>query len=274
MRRLRPFTVLLLAGLAVLPARAAEPAASPDTLPATSTAAPLARADTVAAVKRAVVAVGTLQPTRSPARVLLGTGFAVGDGRYILTNHHVIPQLLDESRREQLVIFTGVGDQIGTLPVKVLRSDPQHDLALLQIDGGKLPALALDGDTLVRDGEDYLFTGFPIGMVLGLYPVTSRGMVAALTPLVIPQANARQLDARMVNRLKTPYLVYQLDAIAYPGNSGSPLYRPDNGAVVGIINSVFVKETKEKVLENPSAIAYAIPVRHALALLAAAGVSP
>ena len=35
--------------------------------------------------------------------------------------------------------------------------------------------------------------------------------------------------------------VYQLDATAYPGNSGSPLLDADSGKVLGVINSVFVK---------------------------------
>ena len=55
--------------------------------------------------------------------------------------------------------------------------------------------------------------------------------------------------------------VFQLDATAYPGNSGSLLYDPETGEVVGIINKLFVKESKEVVLEKPSGITYAIPVR-------------
>lgn len=76
----------------------------------------------------------------------------------------------------------------------------------------------------------------------------------------------------MVKRLRNPYKVFQLDATAYPGNSGSPLYDPGTGAVVGIINSVAVKESKENILSKPSGITYAIPAIHALALMRAAGV--
>jgi S1-C subfamily serine protease len=65
--------------------------------------------------------------------------------------------------------------------------------------------------------------------------------------------------------------VFQLDATAFPGNSGSPLYDPDTGAVVGIINKVFVQETKENLLAKPSGISYAIPIRYALPLLKKAG---
>ena len=56
--------------------------------------------------------------------------------------------------------------------------------------------------THVREGESVLFTGFPIGSVLGLIPVTHRAMVSAITPIVMPAARADQLDARTVRRLQ------------------------------------------------------------------------
>jgi S1-C subfamily serine protease len=61
-------------------------------------------------------------------------------------------------------------------------------------------------------------------------------------------------------------MIYQLDITAYPGNSGSPLYDAQSGEVVGILNKVFVKESKETVLEKPSGISYAIPVKYLLEL--------
>ena len=47
---------------------------------------------------------------------------------------------------------------------------------------------------------------------------------------------------------------FQLDAIAYPGNSGSP-HEPATGQVVGVINSVFVKESKGRYWRDPPASA-------------------
>ena len=66
-------------------------------------------------------------------------------------------------------------------------------------------------------------------------------------------------------------MVFQIDAIAYPGNSGSPLYNIDDGRVVGIINMVFVKGTKEHAISDPSGITYAIPARYAQKLIKDAG---
>jgi len=67
---------------------------------------------------------------------------------------------------------------------------------------------------------------------------------------------------------RLPFRVYQLDATAYPGNSGSPLYDPETGEVLGVMNMVFVKSTKENVLSDPSGISYAIPVEYLQRLLA------
>jgi len=109
--------------------------------------------------------------------------------------------------------------------------------------------------------------------VLGLVPATHRGIVAAITPLAIPQAHAGDLDAAVVRRLGSgsgPFPVFQLDATAYPGNSGSPIYDPATGDVLGVVNMVFVKGTKEAALSQPSGITYAVPSTHLEALLRSA----
>ena len=233
-----------------------------------SSHATVAIADSVEVIQRvkgSIVAVGTFEKSRSPAFAFTGTGFAVGDGLLVATNAHVLPPVLNDERREALVVALpgatpAAPAQIRT--AKTLVIDQEHDLALVRIEGPKLPALTLGDSSRVREGQSYLLTGFPIGAVLGLIPATHRAMVAALTPIAIPTRNARELEARTIKRLSTsPYPVMQLDGTAYPGNSGSPLYDPDNGEVVGIINMVFVKGTRETALTQPSGIAYAIPAQ-------------
>ena len=122
-------------------------------------------------------------------------------------------------------------------------------------------------DTFIDEGRLIAFTGFPIGSVLGLYPVTHRGIVASVTPTVTPVVDAKQMNIATLKRLRDPYLVYQLDATAYPGNSGSALYDAETGEAVGVINKVFVQKTKEGVITNPSGITYAIPIKHVRELL-------
>ncbi len=220
-------------------------------------------------VKPAIVAVGTFQRARSPAFEFRGTGFAVADGRTIVTNVHVLPETLEADKFETLaVLIPGIGREVQVRPAVRGPTDTARDLALLRIDGTPLPALAVRDSELVREGDSVLFTGFPIGSILGPYPATHRGMVAAITPIAIPPANAGQLDPAMIRRLASgAFPVFQLDATAYPGSSGSPLYAPDTGEVVGVVNMVFVKGTKEAALTQPSGITYAIPSRHLIELL-------
>src|SRR5271170_5108807 len=223
---------------------------------------------TIERVKGSVVAVGTFERTRAPEFQFRATGFAVGDGSLIATNAHALPVTLDSEHRETLsVLIPAPGQEPQRREAHELAVDTGTDLALLKIDGPPLPALKLGRLEAVREGQSVLFTGFPIGSVLGIFAATHRGMIAAITPIVIPAPMAAQLDARVARRLTTGSIpVLQLDATAYPGNSGSPVYDPQSGDVLGIINMVFVKGTKEAVLSQPSGITYAIPATHLQAL--------
>ena len=229
--------------------------------------------DTVAQVKPSIVGVGTYQRTRRPPAQLRGTGFVVADGRHVLTNAHVVPAEIDQRGQENLVVFIGNGADPTMRLATTVAEDLDHDLALLKISEEPLPALALGDSDGVREGETYAFTGFPLGAILGLYPATHHGVVAAITPIAAPLNAAKQLTPALMRRLQANYLVFQLDATAYPGNSGSPLYDPSTGAVVGIVNKVFVQESKESVLQKPSGISYAIPIKYARELLTKAGVT-
>lgn len=221
--------------------------------------------DVVEQVRPSIVGVGTFLPTRRPPAVVSGTGFSVG--AYIVTNAHVVEGDLDLDRRERLVVFIGRGREADVRDATIVARDARHDLAVLRIDGPRVPGLSLGAAADVREGDAIAFTGYPIGAVLGLFPVTHHGIVSAVTPIAIPANRANELTADQVLALRDPYLVFQLDATAYPGNSGSPVYRRENGQVIGVVNRVFVKSTKENVLKDPSNITYAIPVRYVKALL-------
>ena len=218
--------------------------------------------DVISRVKGSVVGVGTYQKTRRPPFVFRGTGFAIMDGHFVATNAHVIPDKIDESHREFITVVSGSGETGVFRKATIVAKDKEHDLCLLKVSGTALPAMVIGDDSRVREGELVSFTGFPIGPVLGLHPVTHRGIVSAITPIAIPMLSGRQINAEMIERLQKPYLIFQLDATAYPGNSGSPLYDIKTGRVIGIINMVFVKRTKESAITDPSGITYAIPSRY------------
>lgn len=225
----------------------------------------------VAKSKVSVVGIGVTDPIRAPREALHGTGFIVADGSHVITNHHVISKPLEPNSKQRRVVFAGEGKRPRVLDATVVAIDELHDLALLKINA-KLTAFDLAPPSLIKDGTEVIFTGFPIGQILGFYPVTHRGIIAASTPVIIPATHSSQLDIRTIRRLRQPYFVYQMDATAYPGNSGSAVYHAVTGEVVAVINKVFVKTTKEAVLSEPSGITYAIPVKYVHQLLDEAGV--
>jgi serine protease Do len=224
-------------------------------------------ADTLAAIKPGVVGVGTFHPTRSPRASLQGTGFAVLDGRHVVSCAHIFDQPLESEKKETHAVFIGRDRQMTVRAAKLIATDKARDLALLRIEGDPLPALKLGNSDRAREGWQLYFTGYPIGSVLGLNPSTHRAGLAAIIPIFTPVAAAAQLNARTLKQAKDAYEVFGLDAIAYPGNSGSPVWHPDTGEVLGVVNSVYVKGAKEAALTSPSGISYAIPVKYVHQLL-------
>jgi serine protease Do len=228
-----------------------------------STAAIADLPTTIEQVKPSIVAIGTYKKTQSPPFIFRGTGFALGDGNQIATNAHVLPDLTQIDAPELAILIRGSGGEGSIRHGRILSKDSAHDLAIIRIDGPPLPPLKLGESSAVREGQSVAFTGFPIGGALGFSPVTHRGIVSAITPIVIPGGNSSQLNMAQIRQIKRgSFDVLQLDATAYPGNSGSPLFDANNGTVIGIINMVFIKGSKEAALSNPSGITYAIPVEH------------
>ena len=225
--------------------------------------------DLIEQIKPSIVVVGTYAKTRNPAFVMRGTGFVVGNGNLVVTNVHVVPEALDSAQQESLAVLTNSsrsGAQGRT--ARVVAADKTHDLALLRIEGESLAPLTLQSGSHVREGQNVAFTGFPIGSALGFSPVTHRGIISAITPVAIPSPTAHQLNEKVVRRIREgAFEVYQLDGTAYPGNSGGPLFDLERGEVIGIINMVFVKGTKEASLSAPSGISFAVPVQYLRDLL-------
>ena len=229
--------------------------------------------DVVAAIKPSVVAVGTYNPTGNPRFSFRGTGFAVAEGKQVVTNRHVLPGADEVGSNSRLVVALprGADQQPEVRNAQVVGTDTDHDLALLQIDGPALPALAMPSGELPPEGLDVAMIGFPLGAGLGLSPVTHKGIIAAVTAIAMPSPTARQLDPRTLQRLRQgPFQILQLDATAYPGNSGSPLVNAQTGELVGVINLVLIKGTRESAINTPTGITYAVPARHVLELLQAA----
>jgi serine protease Do len=156
-----------------------------------------------------------------------GSGFVIDPDGYIMTNAHVV----SGARRVEVVLpaenadgtlTTALSGKTNTLPARIVGVTTELDLALLKIDGQKLPVLPLATYSQVRQGETVFAFGSPIGMRNSL----SHGLVSAV---------ARQVDP------DSPLIYVQTDAPINPGNSGGPLVNV-RGEVVGI-NTFIVSQS-------------------------------
>ena len=148
-----------------------------------------------------------------------GSGFVIDAEGYIMTNAHVV----SGARRVQVVLRPANAD--GSLAValtprpriveaRIVGITSELDLALLKIEGIKVPPLPLATYSELRQGE----TVFAFGSPQGLRNSLTHGMVSAVS---------RQLTA------DSPLIYVQTDAPINPGNSGGPLVNI-RGEVVGV----------------------------------------
>ena len=225
--------------------------------------------DTVERLKPSIVVVGSFRATDSPRFRLRGTGFVVGGGNQAVTNLHVLPDASENTADMTIVVqVRRPGGVLSMRQASIERVDKVHDLALLRFEGAAAPAMAIGDSEAVREGRAVAFIGFPIGGALGFSPVTHRGLISSITPAAMPTPSARQLNEATIRSVRSgPFNIFQLDGTAYPGNSGGPLFDPDSGEVLGVVNMVFIKGSRESALSQPSGISYAIPSRFVAELL-------
>ncbi len=223
--------------------------------------APAALPDTVQQLKPSVLMVGTHSETDTPRFSFRGSGFAVLEGRHVLTNAHVIPEAaaLIDGRRLVVQVPEGRGKWSQRIAM-VVAQDVSRDLALISIEGAPVKPLRLASADQLREGMDIALMGFPLAGAVGYTAVTHRGVLAAMTDVVLPPPVAQALSPRAIRQLRDGgFQVMQLDVTAYPGNSGGPVFEPDSGLVLGVVSMVLIKGTRESALSTPTGITYAIP---------------
>lgn len=179
----------------------------------------------VDAVGPAVVSVSVRSKPGQPRRSGEGSGFLVAPDGYALTNHHVV---------DQAPVLAARLTDGSELAAQVVGSDPATDLALVRLDGGSLPFLAVDAGAAARPGQ----LAVAIGSPLGFESTVTAGVVSALGRTL------RSRDGRLIDN------VIQHTAPLNPGNSGGPLV-DSRGRVLGV-NTAMMSRTQ--------AIGFAVPV--------------
>ncbi len=148
-----------------------------------------------------------------------GSGFVIDPEGYIMTNAHVV----NGAQRVQVVLpadsadgtlATALSGKTSLVAARIVGLATELDLAVLKVDGMRLPALPLATYSQLRQGETVFAFGSPIGLRNSL----THGLVSAV---------ARQLDP------DSPLIYVQTDAPINPGNSGGPLVNI-RGEVVGV----------------------------------------
>ena len=151
-----------------------------------------------------------------------GSGVLISADGYILTNAHVVATLDARAATMELARRVQVTLQDDRLyEAEIVGADLGTDIALLKIDGRRLPYAPLGDSERLRVGEWVMAIGAPFG----LQNTVSAGIVSA-----IGRAN--------LQGMLTPYQDFvQTDAAINPGNSGGPLVNL-RGEIIGINTAI------------------------------------
>ncbi len=133
-----------------------------------------------------------------------GTGFAISEDGYILTNDHVIEDALQ---------LTVVFPDDGLYEAEVVASYPEIDTALIKVDGEDLPYLDLATSPAYEPEEAIYFIGNPLSFT----GIANKGTL---------------LEFVQLEDWTQPVMMMQ--APVYKGNSGSPVIN-EQGLVIGIV---------------------------------------
>lgn len=159
---------------------------------------------------------------------------------FIITNNHVIEGAVNSGT---IRIELTNGDQFAA---KIVGRDPGYDLAVLQVQKGNLPEMALGDSSKVSVGDPVLAIGSP----LGLASTVTSGIISALNR---PVSTGTADSQSYVNAIQT-------DAAINPGNSGGALV-DSRGRIIGV-NSAIATLSSGGVSGNIG-LGFSIPINEA-----------
>lgn len=163
----------------------------------------------------------------------IGSGFIVDSSGLIITNKHVVSNNTDAK-------YSVITNDNKEYQVQKIYTDPNNDIAILQISGANFPAINLGDSSTLKLGETVYAIGTPLGEFTNT--VTS-GIVSGLGRGITTGSRYEGYVEKLDN-------VIQTDAAINPGNSGGPLINA-SGEVIGIDTAVSLQGQN---------IGFAIPV--------------
>jgi serine protease Do len=162
-------------------------------------------------------------PSIIPEQRASGSGVLISEDGYIVTNNHVIS-----------AENGGVADEINvtlanrkSYKAKVIGRDPSSDIAVLKIDGSKLPYMIYGNSDGIQLGQWVLAVGYP----LTLETTVTAGIISAT-------GRSIGINSRQVKGSDSPVESFiQTDAAVNQGNSGGALINT-NGQLIGINSAI------------------------------------
>ncbi len=224
---------------------------------------------------------------------IFGTGYVLNEDGIIATNHHVVaafkkyanpPGAEEDSWPVYAMLFHRIDEGIVELPLKVLGvvvlksfepgevyyGPPKPDLAFVHVKARGLPAVTVDGNMEINEGMTVATAGFPMGSELltapgwlhQISPTLQQGIVSAVQPFATPNPHG-----------------FSLNIMIQGGASGSPVFIPETGAVVGTVYASLgepslvwdVTDDGQKkpigIVKLPTAISHVVPAHYLLRFL-------
>jgi serine protease DegS len=163
----------------------------------------------------------------------LGSGVIIDSNGYVLTNNHVI----QGASEIQVVLDDG-----RSMPARIVGSDPETEIAVLQAAGSDFPLASIGSSEQLQVGDVVMAIGNPFGVgqtvTMGIVSATGRNQLGI---------------ADFENFIQT-------DAAINPGNSGGALINAV-GELVGINTAIFSQSG------GSNGIGFAVPIQLASAVM-------
>jgi len=167
-----------------------------------------------------------------------GTGFFISEDGYLLTNYHVIEYAAEYGSPAKVITHDGT-----EYTAAIVGTDPDNDVAVLQVDAGGLTYATLGNSDGIRVGDSVYAVGNPLGELQ--FSMTT-GSVSATDRLISTKDALPAIN------------MFQIDAAVNQGNSGGPVY-DITGEVIGIVTAKYSQEGIE-------GLGFAIPINDAVSI--------
>jgi len=234
-------------------------------------------------LKSSIVAIASRVSRNPEFPDIIGTGFIARQDGIILTNDHVIkaikklPRLKNATPNQWPVVvlyFNWVPDKgimiipfdvkgVGVLkrekPIEGYNYGPDiPDLGFIHVHIKNLPALKIAEKLDLKEGDEVVMAGFP----MGTDALRAPGWLHQLTPTL----QSGIISAILPFPCDNPHAIL-LNIMSQGGSSGSPVFNPTTGEVIGIGYAGIVEPKTitgrygTLIYENNTSLTFAIPAK-------------